>query len=1118
MKLSLNAFVLRCVAMVAVVAGAVYAPVDIAAFDTVIYAASSRLSQGRFVKIRVKESGMHLITNTELKRYGFPNPEKVRVYGYGARCSDDILSIDRYIDDLPETASELTSDGIVFYANGPIVWSLNSDGHLTHSRNYYSDYGYYFLAESEDKRKDIPTTATPTSASNLANSFTDVMLHESELVSGGKTGHTLLGEDFSSTQSRTFSFTPVNPLENSKIWVSCAFASKTVNGSASVSISANNGEKLASATIEQTDDDSYSHYRMKYFDGTASIATGQQNISVNYSPTGKVKLARLDYLCINYSRQLAMTDGLLNFRISDSGASLSGATADTRIWDVTSPDEIRSVNAALNGSDLQWIPSLSGLRQYAAWQPGAKMLTPEFVGEVTASNIHGADTPDMVIITTEAFRSQAKQIAALHSDMKLLVVTAEEVFNEFSSGTPDYMALRRMLKMFYDRGGLKYALMFGRGIYDHRQLTDAAKNLGYPVLMQWQSVDGANDNTSFTTEDYLAFLSDGAGANPATDYHCIAVGRIPVSTASEADAAVSKLKAYMADADRSDWKNRILLTSDDGDEAVHITQMEKAYNSMIASDAGANYLYNKVYVDAYQVVDRVAQGANERMFRELNRGTLWWWYTGHADEDSWTTEGLLTASDLKSIRFAHQPMLYAATCDFLRWDLAEQSGAEQLFFNTSGVIGAIAATRPVYISMNLDMSLAVAATMFDTDADGSPIPVGEILRRAKNRLLSPADSNKLRYVLLGDPALKLASADLRAVIETINGSPVSADTPATVSALGTLSATGRIVDSNGNIVSDFDGTLTPTLYDAEYSTTTLGRDGPEVTFEEQGNRLAIGREAISGGRFDFTLTMPSQIADNYRPAALNLYAVAADERDAAGVCRNLYVYGYNDNVSTDTVAPVIEEFVLNSSSFRSGDAVNTSPMVIARVSDDVAINISGAGIGQRMSLLLDNNKSLSDVEQYFTPGDDGARSGTISYQLSDLAEGDHSLRLRVWDISGNFAEQTIFFSAVAGLSPDIVDLYVDNNPAVDCANFYVRHNRPDAMIEVSLVVYDMMGRMVWSTVQAGRSDGFISAPIKWDLTDRGGRRVPRGIYIYRAIVTCDGAASPSAARKLAVTS
>jgi hypothetical protein len=449
--------------------------------------------------------------------------------------------------------------------------------------------------------------------------------------------------------------------------------------------------------------------------------------------------------------------------------------------------------------------------------------------------------------------------------------------------------------------------------------------------------------------------------------------------------------------------------------------------------------------------------------------------------------------------------------------LADESGAEQLFFNTSGVIGAIAATRPVYISMNLDMSLAMASSIFDTESDGRAIAVGEMLRRAKNSLLKPGDTNKLRYVLLGDPALVLASADLRAVVESINGKAVSADEPATVNALGQLVAEGRIVDSSGNTVSDFEGVLTPTLYDAEYSTTTLGRDGDEVTFEEQGDRLAVGRESVKNGRFTVTLNVPSQISDNYRPAALNVYASGSDGRDAAGVCRDVYVYGYDNSAVADTVAPVIEEFVLNSSSFRSGDAVNASPMVMARVSDDVAINISGAGIGQRMSLLLDGNKSLADVEQYFTPGDDGGSSGTINYQLSDLSEGDHSLRLRVWDISGNFAEQTIFFTVVAGLSPEITDLYVDSNPAVDCANFYVKHNRPDAMIEVSLVVYDMLGRMVWSTVQAGRSDGFLSAPIRWDLTDLGGRRVGRGIYIYRAIVTSDGASSPSKARKIAVT-
>ena len=43
----------------------------------------SVLSSGRFVKIRVSDSGVYRITSAELRGMGFSNPDKVRLYGYG---------------------------------------------------------------------------------------------------------------------------------------------------------------------------------------------------------------------------------------------------------------------------------------------------------------------------------------------------------------------------------------------------------------------------------------------------------------------------------------------------------------------------------------------------------------------------------------------------------------------------------------------------------------------------------------------------------------------------------------------------------------------------------------------------------------------------------------------------------------------------------------------------------------------------------------------------------------------------------------------------------------------------------------------------------------------------
>ncbi len=188
------------------------------------------------------------------------------------------------------------------------------------------------------------------------------------------------------------------------------------------------------------------------------------------------------------------------------------------------------------------------------------------------------------------------------------------------------------------------------------------------------------------------------------------------------------------------------------------------------------------------------------------------------------------------------------------------------------------------------------------------------------------------------------------------------------------------------------------------------------------------------------------------------------------------------------------------------------------VSDDSGVNFSSSGIGHSITLTLDGTTSFNDLVSYYTPlfADKGTL-GSISYQLSDLAPGSHSLRLRVWDVYNNVGEKTITFNVVNGLAPEIADVYCASNPASVETSFYVKHNRPDAVVTVTIEVYDLMGRMVWSTTQSGRSDMYTSTPVTWDLTDSGGRRVSRGIYVYRATITTDGIKEATKAKKLAVT-
>ena len=49
------------------------------AFNTSVYASSSRLASGKWVKVAIPESGVYEITYDELREMGFSNPARVKV-------------------------------------------------------------------------------------------------------------------------------------------------------------------------------------------------------------------------------------------------------------------------------------------------------------------------------------------------------------------------------------------------------------------------------------------------------------------------------------------------------------------------------------------------------------------------------------------------------------------------------------------------------------------------------------------------------------------------------------------------------------------------------------------------------------------------------------------------------------------------------------------------------------------------------------------------------------------------------------------------------------------------------------------------------------------------------
>ena len=1126
------------------------------AFEVSHYADSSKLSSGRWVKIKVCESGIHEITADDARSWGFGDLSRVHVFGMGGLPLSEKLTED-LPDDLPQLPLVRTEGKLLFYAQGPTYWTdgSNEDMVFLPVQHPYSTYIYYLVSDDE-RFEDIALSPSGEAPSgSLQTTYTEHLVHEVDLINPANSGRVYLGEDFTGTAQQSFAFDLSQKVAGTDVDVYSIMGVKQATGTAKVTYQYNGTNATSSSSDQITGESSEDAYQRIVSKKRFNLGDDNAlSYSLKLTSSGAPSLARLDFIAVNYTRTLSLTQGQLcfddNHRSTAVQLKVEGTDSASVVWDVTQPWRPVRVNANRSGSTTSFSPLETGLRRYAVFSPRGTFARPTLVGKVSNQDLHSSPVPDMVVITPSEYREQAQRIATLHhqaDSMRVLVVSDNEVYNEFSGGTPDAMAYRMVCKMFHDRGSqeghrLQYLLLMGKGTYDNRLITGSIRALNAPMLLTWQSEISHQHSKTYTTDDYFGTLADGSGPRIAANQLDIAVGRMTVKSVTEARHVVDKLVNYVSQPNYGWWKNNALIVADDGNSGVHLEQAEEMVAAMRAN-GGNDMIYNRVYLDAFNGVSsgakRTFPDAVTKHYNTLRNGVVWWTYIGHSGPHAMTDNGLLRHVDLDTkFYYKHLPVLYAATCDFNQFDGSEESGGETLFLNPrGGVIAIICPPRPVYVSNNGILTTNIGRYAFSTDESGQPRRLGDIVRLGKNLL---SDENRLKYFLVGDPAMRLALPTNKIRVDAIEGAQefTSAGWPV-FHGRQTMTVSGTVTDRNGTPLPNFNGKLTLEMFDYEQSITTHGysdksdgSDGKKETYLDRTNKLAVSIDSIVAGKFTSRIVLPTEVLpretadgdsvlyDNFAPSLINLYAYSsADSLEARGSNEEFIIYGYDDTAVADTIGPVIRFLGLNSENFNNEDQVNESPVVLAEITDDSGINYSTAGVGHTMTLTLDGSTTYSNLIDYYTPrAATSGSSGTLSYTLNDLTPGRHLLRLRVWDVYNNISERTVSFNVVKGLKPDIYEVYSTNNPARYETTFFVKHNRPDAVLTMGIEVYDLMGRLVWRTRQNGVSDSYTSFPVTWDLRDLGGRRVPRGIYVYRAILSSDGIQEATKSKKLAVTS
>ena len=1103
--------------------------------DEARYAASSALSTGKWVKIQVDKTGIYKLTYAELKKMGFSDPSKVSVHGYGGWPLDEDFS-QPYIDDVPATSVWRGADYLLFYARGPIKWAYNSRNNtFEHTNNPYSLYGYYFVTDAT-ATKEMETAAKASGATLTVTTYDDYAVHEKDLVSLNESGRELFGESFASTLSQNFSFS-MPGITNDDGKATLRFVSKVkTSASSSVTLSIG-GQTVIKGSIPNTTHEinsSYQKAELLYRTATwGGEKTDAIKVNVLYGTTGDDNV-RLDYIRLQAKRALKPYGAYTFFRSTASVGNVSRfviqeANSNSVIFDVTDPVNPQLIDAELNGSELSFTIPAGGLREFALVQTDKAFTSPTTVGQIENQDLHAMSQTDMIIISPKLFTGQAERLADIHRErdgLSVEVVQPDLIYNEFSSGVPDATAYRRFMKMFYDRKSSeadapKYLLLFGDGVYDNRGVVLKTISLDN-FLLTYQSNESLG-MSSYATDDYFGFLDDSEGTSLSSDKLDIGIGRFPVQTLTEATQVVDKLISYMDNTSLGTWKNKLAFVADDGSSSDSFTTRHmKQANAKgdYIEQYHPEFLVEKVFFDAYKKDysgTTTYPDVKEKIQRLLKEGLLLINYTGHGNTQSWSDEKVLTQTDILQSTYKHLPLWITATCDFTRFDSPVTSAGEDIFLHkSSGGVALFTTTRAVDSYKNDYINEELIHRLFEKN-DGRRLTLGEVMKLTKCNLGS--DLNKLNFILIGDPAMKLAYPEYQMKVTSVNGQPVTEE-PVLFKALQKVTIEGEVLNSNGVIAADFTGLLKPTVLDSKDTVTTLdnNRTGQTFQYTAYNNTLFVGNDSVKSGKFSFSFTVPKDISYSNNYGKINLYA--SDEKagvEAQGAFLNFIVGGTDSEAVKDTVGPEIRALFLNDSTFVDGGQTNATPLFAARLWDKSGVNMSGSSIGHDIMLTIDNQSSRSyNLNSYYEslPGTDG--EGIVQFSIPELEPGLHTAEFKVWDVQNNSTTVTFTFEVVKGLKPALIEILASPNPAREQVEFRLFHNRPETKMKVVIMVYDMAGHLLWTGEESGSSELFKAYVVTWNLTNQGGARLRPGVYLYRAAISTNYSKEATKANKLII--
>ena len=1054
--------------------------------------AQSVLSTGTWYKIGVLGTGVYQLDYRRLTvlnpTFASADPRRFKLYGNGGAPLPQANATLRPAD-LQENAIQVTGesdgrfdagDAIRFYAQGPqTILRDGTTGRLRHQINPYSDTTFYFLTIGPDTGKRV-ATRSPTAVTGLpaVTTFDDYVYSERDTTTLINSGREWVGDYFGTYPQQITSFPMPGRVAGVPVTVTLSAVGASLMPS-SFLVSADN------TTLVKADFEAISSYRFAP-KGSSRTVTGQAvlpvvsdelRLTLTYDrQNGSGAVAYLNYVAAQVRREIRQYASPTTVRGGRGAYSAKQATNDLLIWDITNPVSPVQQTYALTGGQALWaVTDTAAFYLHTARNLG----TPASIYAIPNQNLRSQPTPNLLIITPEAWREQAERLAQFrrsNDKLTVLVATTAQVYNEFSSGQVDPTAIRDAARFFAQKQtGLRYLLLIGDASYDYRgktkSLTPAQTANLIPTYESRESLDPVR---SFSSDDYFGFLKDEDGEWPETFADNtrldIGVGRLAVKSPAEARYVVDKLIRYSTDKKLlGDWRTKLLLVADDGDGNIHADDEDQL--ATLVEARHPEFRPERLFLDAFKqdtivlpgqppgLVTERAPTVNRAISRAVEEGQLLINYAGHGGETGWAQEQIVTVQDILSWKNTRLPLFVTATCEFGRYDDPNVvSGAELAQISRAGgAIGLLTTTRPVFQNTNFLLNNAFYKAIFRA-VEGTLPRLGDVMRETKNNSISGVQNRN--FTLLGDPSMQLAYPRQTVTFTRLNDRILNPNRVDTLRAGPRVTLQGEVRPLSSTVVAgDFSGTVRVVVYDKPTVLTTRGTESTPFSYKAYKSILYAGQATVQQGRFLVSFTVPADVVPTFGFGRVYAYAARADSlSDAVGGYQNLLMGG-SVTLPTDTRPPALT-LTLAGADPAAERPTATGPTVTVnlRVADETGINLTQTTANHGPTLQLDGTAPVR-IADYFTGSSDG-RTGELAFPLRNMAPGNYVVKARVFDLNNNPAEATLAFVVSEQLPLTIQRLVAAPNPVEAQSEWQLTHNRPGQPLTWTWRLFNPAGQLI----------------------------------------------------------